>query len=73
MMRRRDVGNGSASRVGNAACRRCEGGVDITARGLVKMMDIIFVACQEFELTVSENTTEVMHLWSDPSTASNAL
>ena len=37
------------------------------------MMDVIVVACQEFGLTVSEKKTEAMHLWSHPSTASNAL
>ena len=37
------------------------------------MMGVIVVACQEFGLTVSEKKTEVMHLWSHPHTASNAL
>ena len=37
------------------------------------MMGVIAVACREFGLTVSEKKTEAMHLWSDPSTASNAL
>ena len=37
------------------------------------MMDVIVVACREFGLTVSEKKTEVMHLWSHPSTASNTL
>ena len=36
------------------------------------MMDVLVVACQEFGLTVSQKT-EVIHLWSDPSTVSNAL
>ena len=42
-------------------------------RGLTRMMDVIVVACQEFGLIVSEKKTEAMQLWSDPSTASNAL
>ena len=42
-------------------------------RGLTRMMDVIVVACQEFGLTVSEKKTGAMHLWSNPSTASNAL
>ena len=41
--------------------------------GLTRMMDVIVVACQEFRLTVSEKNAEAMHLWSHPSTASNAL
>ena len=36
-------------------------------------MDVTVVACQEFELTVSEKKIEAMQLWSDPSTTSNAL
>ena len=36
-------------------------------------MDVIVVASQELGLTVSEKKTEVMHLWSLPNTASNAL
>ena len=63
--------NGSASSVGDAVCRRC-GVVSTSPRGLTRMMDAIFVACQEFGLAVSEKKIEVMHLWSDPSTASNA-
>ena len=42
-------------------------------RGLTRMMDVIVITCQEFGLTVSEKKTEAMHLWSDPSTVSNAL
>ena len=37
------------------------------------MMDVIVVAYQELGLTVSEKTTEAMHLWSHPNTAPNAL
>ena len=37
------------------------------------MIDIMLVAYQGFGLTVSEKKIEDMHLWSDPSTASNAL
>ena len=44
-----------------------------SSRGLTRMMDVIVVACQEFGLTVSEKKTELMNLWSDSSTASNAL
>ena len=49
------------------------GVVSTSPRGLAKMMDVIVVACQEFGLTVLEKKTKAMHLWSDPSTASNAL
>ena len=49
------------------------GVVSTSSRGLTRMMGVIVVACQEFGLTVSEKKTEVMHLWSHPSTASNAL
>ena len=50
------------------------GVVSTSPRGqLTRMMGVIVVACQEFGLTVSEKKTEAMHLWSDPSTASNAL
>ena len=49
------------------------GVVSTSRRGHTRMMDVIVVACQEFELTVSEKKTEAMHLWSHPSTASNAL
>ena len=49
------------------------GMVWISPRGLTGMMDTNVVAYQEFELTVSEKKTKVMHLWSDPSTSSNAL
>ena len=41
-------------------------------RGLAGMMDVIVVAYQDFGLTLPEKI-EAMHLWSDPSTASNAL
>ena len=40
---------------------------------LMRMMDVIVVACQEFKLTASEKKIEAMHLWSDSSTTSNAL
>ena len=40
---------------------------------LMRMMDVIVVACQEFGLTASEKKIEAMHLWSDSSTTSNAL
>ena len=49
------------------------GVVSTSPRGLTRMMDVIVVACQEFGLTVSEIKTEVMHLWSHFSTASNTL
>ena len=42
-------------------------------RGLARMIDVLVVACQEFGRTVSEKKTEARYLWSDPSTASNAL
>ena len=42
-------------------------------RSLIRMMDVIVVACQEFGLTPSEKKTEAMHLWFDSSTTSNAL
>ena len=48
------------------------GVVSTLSRGLTRMMDVIVVACPEFRRTVSEKT-KAMHLWSDPSTASNAL
>ena len=49
-------------------------GVVMTSpRGLIKMVGVIVVACQEFGLTVLEKKTEAMHLWSHPHTASNAL
>ena len=47
--------------------------VSTSLRGLTRMMGVIVVACQEFGLRVSEKKTEAMHLWSHPSTASNAL
>ena len=49
------------------------GVVSTSPRRHTRTMDITVVACQEFGLTVSEKTTEAMHLWSRPSTASNAL
>ena len=49
------------------------GVVSTSRRGHTRMTDVIVVVCQEFELTVSEKKTEAMHLWSHPSTASNAL
>ena len=49
------------------------GVVSTSPRGLTRMMDVIAVACQEFELTVSEKKPEAIHLWSHPSTGSNAL
>ena len=48
------------------------GVVSTSPRGLTRMIDVIVVACQKFGQTVSEKTTEVIHLWSHPSTASNA-
>ena len=42
-------------------------------RSLIRMMDVIVVACQEFGLTVSEEKAEAMHLWSNSSIASNAV
>ena len=42
-------------------------------RSLIRMMDVIVVACQEFGLTASEKKIEAMHLWSDSSTTSNVL
>ena len=42
-------------------------------RSLIKIMDVIVVACQEFGLTVSEKKAEAMHLWSNSSIASNAV
>ena len=42
-------------------------------RSLIRMMDVIVVACQEFGLAASEKKIEAMHLWSDSSTTSNAL
>ena len=47
--------------------------VSTTHRGLTRMIDIIVVACQEFELAVLEKKTEAMQLWFHPSTASNVL
>ena len=42
-------------------------------RSLVRMMDVLVVACQEFGLKASEKKIEAMHLWSDSNTTSNAL
>ena len=51
-----------------------DAGMALTSpRGLIGMMDVIVVACQEFGLTVSEKKIEAMCLWSNSSTASNAL
>ena len=47
--------------------------VSASPRELARMMDAIVAACQEFGLTVSEKKIEAIHLWSDPSTASNAV
>ena len=50
------------------------GVVATSPRELIRMMDVIVVACQEFGLTVLlKKKTEDMPLWSHPSTASNAL
>ena len=49
------------------------GVVSTSPRGLARMIDVVVVACQEFGLTVSENKNEAMHLWSNPSIASNVL
>ena len=50
-----------------------EGVVSTSPHGLTRMMDVIVVACQEFGLTVSKESTQAMHLWSHPISASNAL
>ena len=50
-----------------------EGMVLTSPRSLIRMMDVIVVACQEFGLTASEKKIEAIHLWSDSSTTSNAL
>ena len=51
-----------------------DAGVVLTSpRALTRMMGVIVVSCQEFGLTVSEEKTEAMHLWSHPHTASNTL
>ena len=42
-------------------------------RSLIRMTDVIVVACQELGLTASEKKIEAMHLWSDSSTTSNVL
>ena len=49
------------------------GVVSTSPRGLIRMMDVIVVACQEFGLTVSDKKIEVMHLWSQHSTEPNML
>ena len=49
------------------------GVVSTWTRGLTRTMGVIVVTCQEFGLTVSKKKTKVMHLWSHPHTASNAL
>ena len=49
------------------------GVVSTSPRGLTRIMDVIVAASQEFGLIVSEKKTETMHLWSQHSTASNAL
>ena len=49
------------------------GVVSTSSRGFTRMVGVIVVACQEFGLTVCEEKTEAMHLWSHPHTASNAL
>ena len=41
-------------------------------RGIIRMMDVIAVACQEFGLTVSEKKIEAMHLWSDSNSVERA-
>ena len=38
------------------------GVLSTSPRGLIGMMDVIGVACQEFGLTVSEKKTKAMHL-----------
>ena len=48
-------------------------GVVSTPRGLTRVMDVIVVACPEFGSTVPEKKTQAMHLWSQHSTALNAL
>ena len=47
--------------------------VSTSPRGLIRMIDVVVVAYQEFGLTVSEKKTDSMHLWSDPRSASNTL
>ena len=49
------------------------GVVSTSPRALTRMMGVIVVSCQDFGLTVSEEKTEAMHLWSHPHTASNTL
>ena len=53
-------------------CADDAGVVSTSPGGLARMMDVVDVAWQEFELTVSEKT-EAMPLWFDPSTVSNVL
>ena len=47
----------------------------VMSRSPLGLMDMIVVGCHEFGLTVSKKNIkiETMHLWSDLSTASNAL
>ena len=54
-------------------CTDDAGMVLTSPRSLIRMMDVIVVACQEFGLTASEKKIEAMHLWSESSTTSNAL
>ena len=49
------------------------GMVSTSPRGLTRMMDARVVAYQELGLTVTGEKTKVMHVWSEPSTASNVL
>ena len=49
------------------------GMVSTSPRTLIRMMDVIVVAYQEFGLTASEKKIEATHLWYDSSTTSNAL
>ena len=67
-----DVGNGPASGVGDAVCRRCGGGVDIASWA---HQDDGRYSCHmpRIRADSAEKKTEAMHLWSHPHTASNAL
>ena len=67
-----DVGSGTASGVGMLYADDT-GVVPTSPRGLIRMRNVIVVACQELGLTVSEKNTEAIHLWPHPNTASNAL
>ena len=68
---------GTLEMVQRAVCRMLyaedAGVVSTSPRGLAMMMNVIVVACQDFGLPVSEKKVEAMHLWSQHSTASNAL